>query len=117
MRVHDPIDLLEIQIACSMLQNEAQMRYLTSPKLNLKRIRRILVGAFKELEGLKVPESQAQCPNNWMHVMCRCISPTHDEMVHHDEIAHQHETATGRTRGRRAGRGRRRTPATPMVGH
>ena len=111
MRPHDHIDLLELQMTCSMLQNEAQMRYLTSPEVNLPRIRRILLGAFKELQGLRVADAKAACPNGWIHSMCRCIFPTLKAISDH------REAKTGGSRGRGIAKRRRRTPVTPTVSH
>ena len=74
--VHDPIDILELQITCTTLQNEVLMRYVTSPSANLPRIRRILSRAFADLKDLSVPKDAVRCPDGWMHVMCRCVVPT-----------------------------------------
>jgi hypothetical protein len=74
--VHDPIDILELQITCTTLQNEVLMRYVTSPSANLVRIREILSRAFADLKELSVPKDMVRCPDNWVHVMCRCVVPT-----------------------------------------
>ena len=71
---HNPIDILELQITVSTLQNEALMRYVHVPK-NLQAIRDILKKAFDDLGNLPADEA-AQCPVGWNHVMSRCITPT-----------------------------------------
>lgn len=76
VHVHDPIEVLELQITCATLQNEVLMRYVTSPEANLPRIRKILTRAFADLVDLKVPKDAVKCPDNWVHVMCRCVVPT-----------------------------------------
>lgn len=79
-QVHDPIDILELQITCTTLQNEVLMRYVTSPSANLTRIRRILKRTFDDLADLAVPKDMVRCPDNWVHVMCRCVVPTLKEL-------------------------------------
>ncbi|HEU5181399.1 MAG TPA: hypothetical protein VFW45_11445 [Candidatus Polarisedimenticolia bacterium] len=74
--VHDPIDILELEITCTTLQNEVLMRYVTSPDANLPRIRRILKRAFDDLAGLAVAKDMVRCPDGWVHAMCRCVVPT-----------------------------------------
>jgi hypothetical protein len=72
--VHKPIDLLELQLSATTLQNEILMRYVTSPK-NLAPIRNILIKAMDDLAQLEVPESDVMCPDGWVHLGCRCICP------------------------------------------
>ena len=72
--VHKPIDILELQLAASTLQNEVLMRYVTSPK-NLVTIRNILTKAMDDLSQLQVAESDAMCPDGWIHTTgCRCVT-------------------------------------------
>lgn len=72
--VHKPIDILELQLCGTTLQNEILMRYVTSPK-NLTRIREILTKAIDDLSTLQVAESDQMCPDGWIHLSgCRCIS-------------------------------------------
>jgi len=73
--VHRPIDILELQIAASTVQNEAFMRYVTNPS-NLIPIREILKRALDDLAKIEVDEPQVMCPDGWVHLSCRCIVPT-----------------------------------------
>jgi hypothetical protein len=72
--VHKPIDILELQLCGTTLQNEILMRYVTSPK-NLGTIRNILSEAMDKLSLLAVPEEEQMCPDGWIHMTgCRCIA-------------------------------------------
>jgi hypothetical protein len=72
--VHKPIDILELQLCGTTLQNEILMRYVTSPK-NLGTIRNILTEAMDKLSLLKVAEGEEMCPDGWIHLAgCRCIA-------------------------------------------
>ena len=82
--VHKPIDILELQLAASTLQNEVLMRYVTNPK-NLLPIREILTATFQKLSCLEVPETEVMCPDGWVHAMCRCIVPPMKEVCYVEE--------------------------------
>jgi len=73
--VHKPIDILELQLCATTLQNEILMRYVTSPK-NLIPIRDILTKAMDDLSQLKVEAENVMCPDGWTHTLgCRCVVP------------------------------------------
>jgi hypothetical protein len=72
--VHKPIDILELQLCATTLQNEVLMRYVTSPN-NLLAIRNVLTKAMEDLSQLQVAESDVMCPDGWVHTNgCRCVA-------------------------------------------
>ena len=72
--VHKPIDILELQLCATTLQNEVLMRYVTSPN-NLTSIRSILTKEMDDLSQLTVAETDVMCPDGWLHTMgCRCVA-------------------------------------------
>jgi hypothetical protein len=99
---HRPIDVLELQITTTTLQNEVLMRYVTSPA-NLQKIRDILEDAFKKLGKLYVAKPMVKCPTDWIHVMCRCVTPTIEGQSYKKdkkEKSHGHPVEVARKRGR-----------------
>lgn len=101
---HRPIDILELQITSATLQNEVLMRYVSSPA-NLKLIRQILRRTFDDLGKLQVSKENLACPNNWIHIMCRCITPTIEGQSYvkpKNGKSHDHAMRLGSRKGNRS---------------
>ena len=75
---YDPVEILELQITISTIQNEALMRYLSDPG-NLPHMRSILKTAFLAM-GELVRSETYQCPSGTMHNRCRCEVPVLSEI-------------------------------------
>jgi hypothetical protein len=68
---YEPIEILELQITLTALQNEFLMRYVSNPG-NIGLMREIMQTAFESLGNLQ-QLAGTMCPSPWDHTdTCKC---------------------------------------------